>query len=49
MIPDRFSATEMVNFKDPDLIPEMLNAVAVLKENGKEQKQQKNSSHLKII
>ncbi|XP_011661514.2 soluble epoxide hydrolase-like protein 2 isoform X1 [Strongylocentrotus purpuratus] len=34
VIPDSFSATEMVNFKDPDLIPEMLNAVAVLKENG---------------
>nr|XP_054755342.1 bifunctional epoxide hydrolase 2-like [Lytechinus pictus] len=34
VIPDRFSATEMIHFKDPDLIPEMLNAVAVLKEHG---------------
>ena len=33
--PERFSATDMIRFKDPDLIPEMLNAVAVLKQHGK--------------
>ena len=33
--PERFSAADMIRFKDPDLIPEMLNAVAVLKQHGR--------------
>ncbi|XP_071511952.1 bifunctional epoxide hydrolase 2-like [Diadema antillarum] len=32
--PEQFNVDEMMKFKDPELIPEMLNAVAVLRENG---------------